>query len=199
MKPIIFSAPMVRAILSGRKSQTRRIVKPQPELCSGCQSCDFKCNHFVYPLPKCPYGNIETKLWIRETWRPAMSDSHQCYAYRADLSYKCGKPMPDDCENILNWRPSIFMPKEAARIFLEVSQVQIQRLHDISEEDALSEGIEPLDDDQNQYIPAIANNNAYIASSAKEAFQELWQSINGSESWKSNPWVWVISFEQIFF
>lgn len=181
MKPILFSASMIRAILSGRKTQTRRIIKPQPE-----------------PLPKCPYGGIGTTLWVRETWRSALSETHQCYAYRADLKYRCGKAIPKGSENISPWKPSIHMPKDAARIFLEISEVRVERLHDITEDDALDEGIEELNGDgPNRYTIHMPQDNAhYNAPTAKEVFQTLWQSINGEESWENNPWVWVMSFEK---
>ena len=178
---------MVRAILEGRKTQTRRIVKPQPERCSGCQSCNYIGDHFTQPLPKCPYGAAETKLWVREAWAQTLSGD---YIYKANY---CEEHPPMGLRG--NWKPSIHMPKEAARIFLEISEIRVERLHDISECDSLAEGIDYKDyGDYQRYFDY--QNHLFSFASLIWSFRSLWKSINGEESWDSNPWVWVVSFEK---
>ncbi|MDR9893267.1 hypothetical protein G7B40_040435 [Aetokthonos hydrillicola Thurmond2011] len=184
--PILFSKPMVRAILSGRKTQTRRIIKPQPELCHGCQSCDFKGNHFLSPIK--PRFKEGSSLWVRETWGVRASGD---YVYEA--SYDYSDPLIDLTQK---WKPSIHMPRIASRITLKITHIQIERLQDISEEDAICEGIEPMDSDgTNKYTIHIPSHHAsYNAPTAKGVFVRLWESINGDDSWNENPWCWVISF-----
>ena len=191
-KPIIFSTSMVKAILDGRKTQTRRVVKPQPTLniplgfCTG--ATDGKnigkfgfglCGdggQIKYYKPKYQVGDI---LWVRETWKPSPYDDG-VYAYKAN-----GLPEPAGCQ-YLNWRPSIHMPRAAARIFLRVTDVRVERLQDISETDAKAEGI------------TVVTNNSGLMYCRK--FRDLWDKINGKRDkgaykWDSNPWVWVIEFE----
>lgn len=135
----------------------------------------------VLGLSKYKIGDI---LWVRETW----AKTEIGFVYKAKT---CGNDKP-----INGWKPSIFMPKEAARIFLEVTNVRVERLQDISREDAIAEGIERFDDATfwyknylNQPLPGCSNP---ITS-----FQTLWMAINGAESWQSNPWVWVYEFKKI--
>ena len=173
-RPILFSAPMVRAILDGTKTMTRRIIKPQP-------------THFnpagtprrVVPNggPSesicCPYGQPGDRLWVRETWMDcrnidgAISDS----MYRATFGNT-----PEGGQ----WRPSIHMPRWASRILLEITDVRVERAQDISEADAISEGVQhsTLNDPRVEY-------------------RWLWESINGPDSWAATPWVWVIEFRKI--
>ena len=167
-KPILFSTSMVRAILDGKKNQTRRIINPQPAMCNGCQSCEFRCDRFLTPLKEiCSKGDT---LWVRETWTQTNSKN---FIYKADYN--------DDCVSIGlvgRWKPSIHMPKVACRIRLQVSDVRVERLKQISCEDAYFEGIERFEKN-----PVLS-------------FQSLWESINGVGSWNINPWCWVISFKK---
>ena len=208
-RPILFSAPMVRAILSGSKSQTRRVVKPQPtegglEWATACGG-DFAAwqdplllldEHSEDGGPcqrKCPYGRIGEKLWVRETWMDLLgtgierkTGDHGRYAYAADTppgSYG------DDQRKAygLKWRPSIHMPRAASRITLEVTGVRVERLQDISEADALEEGITYND------LP----NNGLDPRRARTWYHRLWESINGPGSWEANPWVWVVEFKRL--
>ena len=114
-KPILFSSPMVRAILDAKKTQTRRIINPQPALCNGCQSCEFRCNHFLIS-PK-PIWTAGDTLWVRETW--AQTNTQE-YIYAADYQsqQKMGLVGP--------WKPSIHMPRVASRLTLEVVEVRIE-------------------------------------------------------------------------
>lgn len=195
-RPILFNGAMVRAILAGNKTQTRREVKHQPRRSDLLPCYVFPKNKeqansfwpagFLYPNAKdevlslCPYGQVGDRLWVRETW--AQTDgSHEILplAYRATYD---GRALIDD-----RWRPSIHMPRWASRITLEIVNVRVERLQDISETDALEEGITYND------LP----NNALDPARARTWFRGLWAKINGFESYQANPWVWAIEFKRI--
>jgi hypothetical protein len=175
-RPILFSAPMVRALLDGRKTQTRRIVKPQPTYqgFDGPPTYD-SFGEFSYPAQrgvKCPYGIPGDRLWVRETWRDDLLPPHYRhigYLYRADPDEKDDKERP--------WRPSIFMPRAASRITLEIVSVRVERLREISHEDAMGEGM-AWDD-------------------AVYDYSRLWESLNGPGSWDANPFVWCVEFRMV--
>lgn len=198
-RPILFSGPMVRAILEGRKSQTRRIVKPQPpgsinELHGGELSKrapydieDDEQRVFGWGFQgddndyyKFPYGKIGDRLWVRETFA-VCADCN--IFYRAD-----GKPDPLDG---VKWKPSIFMPRKASRLTLEIIGVRVERLKDISEKDANAEGF-----GVGAIIKAERFECRYM-SAGQYAFACLWDAINGEGSWKQNPWVWVVEFKKV--
>lgn len=194
-RPILFSTPMVRAILEGRKSQTRRIIKPQPEYSEGMSKWVLypKQHPTVYAdlinaYKYCPYGQPGDVLWVRETW----FDAGYYFIYRADST-----------DDGFKWRPSIFMPKVASRLKLKVTDIRVERVQDITEEDALREGVEYMDnqmvegEDDPCRIYCDYTDNETILMSAKSSYKSLWKSINGKDSWESNPWVWVIEFERI--
>ncbi|MCK7330234.1 morphogenetic protein [Enterobacter bugandensis] len=200
---MIFNGEMVRAILDGQKTQTRRIIKD-------CMVGRDPISKFIqigkkfigcYPedvpelIRECsPYGVPGDRIWVRETFQGPLFDFEQMEAYQEDSSkfkkpefcvYKAdGKPAPEffDADENLHccWRPSIHMPRWASRIKLEITDVRVERLNDISEEDARSEGI-----------------SGSSAHDVKEAYAALWRSIYGSDSWQANPWVWVIVFKRI--
>lgn len=191
-KPILFSAPMVRAILEDRKTQTRRIMKVQPDKIWEDGSPWWNIGGLR--LPKCPYGQTGGALWVRETFRKFVAcdecgcSEHPCPCpedgavfYRADENYQGPKSDPDDP----NWKPSIFMPRIASRITLEIKDIRAERLNDISEEAAKAEGAKQVSKD-------IGCADVW---SYKEGFKHLWHSINGPDSWHKNPWVWVVSFD----
>jgi hypothetical protein len=196
-RPILFSGPMVRAILAGAKTQTRRVVKPQYASCSVTWGCKAGSGFGFFfgghdDLVKCPYGQPGDRLWVRETgWeRPIRTardlregaDTWEKYYYDADgLS-------EGDHEQFKAWgfkrRPSIYMPRWASRITLEVTGVRVERLQDIGEQDAKAEGVNTKSRGDGTILPS------YL-------FQSLWDSINAKRApWASNPWVWVISFER---
>ena len=195
-RPILFSGEMVRAILTGRKTQTRRVVKQQPEVGrSGCwfpERNSVRALHYAnedhlrrgLPLDFSPYGVPGDRLWVRETW--AHDGSQAPPLYRAD--WLCQRDFPGvRCEHgPARWSPSIFMPRWASRITLEVTGVRVERLQRISEEDAQAEGVS-ADDIGRVGLPCY---------SARQNFERIWERINGAESWKSNPWVWVINFRK---
>lgn len=192
-RPILFSAPMVRAILDGRKTQTRRVVKPQPvDRGGGSLSISYaagKMNHMGpagFMLEKlaqygCPYGKTGDLLWVRESF------AKDCDGY----VYKATCPWWD---GLVKKKPSIHMPRSASRITLEITDVRVERLQDISDEDALEEGVTETE----FYENAERKVSAGAPWPAERlAFADLWQSINGTESWAANPWVWVISFKRV--
>ena len=203
-RPILFSAPMVRAILDGRKTMTRRVVKNQPpSFCPYLTRCggDFRwgwsdgstVDFAWHPrgngadmdsmwMPP-PHGIPGDRLWVRETWKPHTQTSvHSQAIYAAEYSNeKLAKA-------IGNWHPSIFMPRWASRITLEITDVRVQRVQEISEEDAIAEGCNRLPDALSVPIPG----------SARTMFNGLWNSINGKKHpWESNPWVWTLTFKKV--
>lgn len=187
-RPILFNGQMVRAIIEGRKTQTRRIVgnmhQDYVDVDDGRGVVGWVDNctgREVVNYPKrCPYGQPGDRLWVRETWGQTIEDT---VCYRAD------EPM----SIVTRWRPSIHMPRWASRITLEVVAVRVERLQDISEEDAISEGVEDLPFAYGYPV----NGKTALADSAESAFKNLWESINGPGSWGENPWVWVIEFRQV--
>lgn len=212
-RPILFSAPMVRAILDGRKTQTRRIIKPQP-IWIADPSVAFKtedCN--PNGIIKCPYGKPGDRLWVKETWQGPLfydeipedwnSDKYKnpeyCY-YRAS-GHDCDFVDSDD-NYVERWSPSIHMPRWASRILLENSNVRIERLQDISEDDAVAEGIENIGGGAScspwkNYRIGAKNEMDCHCSSAVRSYKTLWESINGQESWDLNPLVWVVEFKTL--
>lgn len=191
-KPILFSGPMVRAILDGRKTQTRRALKPQPD--------DVETAHAMLDTARWKPGDT---LWVRETFfvasRHAYSlpktinpnDADEAAYYRADFD-RSGSPL---------WRSSIHMPRWASRITLRVTDARVQRLQDISEADAKAEGIEEIDSDFAEICKNIEDsgypNDLPKGSALVAFFAHLWDSINGAGSWDANPWVAAITFERI--
>lgn len=215
-KPILFSTPMVEAIFDGRKTQTRRVVKFKKniEVDSIGWSTFTPDNHFSVrgTHENGKYGEsffkqpieIGDVLWVREKWCLETPYGPEDYYYgyacnnfpfiKADEKYNFETPN--------KWKPSIFMPKDACRLYLKVTNVRIQLLNKITEEDAIAEGVQPIKA-HNRVHRTIGYNNYLIdpkngfeiLSTAKESFETLWQSINGKKSWKENTWVFVYDFE----
>ncbi|HHQ2810292.1 TPA: hypothetical protein ACSPM7_005434 [Pseudomonas aeruginosa] len=216
-RPILFNDQMVRAILEGRKTVTRRVMKPQPTPSkSGGHHWPCKVHQSMLHVERelqngegcwcglaeaaCPYGEPGDRLWVREAWAAdaqvdaiAPSDLSQGEPiwYPADLSVR-----QTGCSMISKGRvrPSIHMPRWASRILLEITAVRVERLQDISEEQALAEGVrgEPCDHARQ----ACADIGCW-GDTAKGAFGFLWESLNGEGSWAANPWVWVIEFKRV--
>lgn len=210
-RPILFSGPMVRAILDGRKTQTRRIVKPQPEVQpNGVWRWDtgrksglmgLAGNHWrpeAMALGS-PHGHAGDRLWVREAfsgpWElrsmpPALWLGHMPPIW----FWADGDPTWGDWTRP---KPSIHMPRWASRITLEITGVRVERLQDISEEDALSEGVAEYPDGfhwEPNPEPAVCR---LIGRTAQKAFFGLWEEINGRDSFDANPFVWVIEFKQV--
>lgn len=228
---MIFNAEMVRAILDGRKTQTRRIMRVQPEpsksrpgdfwfsskkLESMVHISDFAPGnspiadyHLFIQEHCCPFGSVGDRIWVRETFQGPLFDYEQMESYLEDSSkfekpefcqYAAdGKPAPEyyDADDNLRhgWRPSIHMPRWASRILLEITDVRVERLSAISEEDARAEGI--IDGgclNCGEPEPCGCDNPE---PDATDAFAYLWQSIYGQENWNADPWVWVIEFKRV--
>jgi hypothetical protein len=223
-KPILFSGPMVRAVMDGRKTQTRRVVKPLPSwqvhsICDPSAAADPWAVWFHYPetervghLRNCPYGKPGDRLWVRETWNRCVCAAcdkalpnkgpHGC-VYRASYNGPSGQV----------FKPSIHMPRWASRLTLEIVSVQVERVQDISEEDAIAEGckaeVYTAEDVANLQIsdaaPHIKELGRILGPGsvpARTDFMRLWDSINskredGKYAWEKNPWVWAIEFNKL--
>lgn len=240
MKPILFNDAMVRAILDGRKTQTRRVMKVQPPfedaqlaLCLSTTGARAEIGKYRWVKVKelsivdsldiyfpFPFGKVGDQLWVRETWgnvsysfdddgfskgwiptRPAKAINEMPFGggyydghviYRADGEFEwCGD---DDGggEPRSAWHPSIHMPREASRIQLEITSIRIERLQEISEEDAIAEGARPIECD---HIRRSCEDIGCYGDTAKASFRGIWESTGGD--WNANPWVWVIEFKRV--
>lgn len=190
-RPILFSAPMVRALLAGTKTQTRRIAKGLAlEWLSEGFTPEFVAD---YQNRLCPYGHPGDRLWVRETWAygihalAAARDEDGPFVYAAN-----GTTQGRLCDR---WRPSIHMPRAASRILLEIVSVHVERLQEISEEDAKGEGL--YQDQAGRWTTYSATEQHREHLNPVEAYRELWESINGPGSWDVNPWVWVVEFKRV--
>jgi len=225
--PILFSGEMVRAILDGRKTQTRRVIKPQAETyCTKCKEdtficmCEFGLEGVEIELDaerhtktrkhipeNCPYGKVGDSLWVRETWVPDCATVAECRASFEDLMQGCAGPYYRatasnfDIET-LRWKPSIHMPRWASRVNLEITDIRVERVQDISEEDAKAEGSD------RQFRTVLMRPDGgpdyRMPLSYRAGFAILWNSINGKPradgvdiSWDANPFVWCLTFKII--
>jgi hypothetical protein len=208
-RPILFSAPMVRALPDGSKTQTRRVIKLKPHhqiaeredrsLWPWMYDSERDADHWLL----CPHGKPGDQLWVRETWGlhaygddtdwlkgscTAQDLEDHVITYRADWG-----PLQDSC----HWRPSIHMPRAASRITLEITGVRVERLQSISEADAIAEGIEP-DAQPGDSAPLWREYKTGGTTICPiNSYRTLWESINGPGSWDANPWVWVVEFRRI--
>jgi hypothetical protein len=211
-RPILFSAPMIRALIDGSKTQTRRLLNPQPvriidldsrrnqkrgDLFIGpdkfptdeqtrlvfayaegpgstrCLGMQNFCEEFS------PYGQPGDRLWCRETFRDCSGETRRKkWEYRADESREDRDMCP------VKWKPSIFMPRTASRLTLEITSIGVERLQDITEDDARAEGVR-------------LNSTTHWATEARDAYKTLWEQINGIGSWDRNDFVWVLTFKRI--
>jgi hypothetical protein len=232
-RPILFSGPMVRAILAGTKTQTRRIVthrhgisflggmgQTNDPACLGyafdgpdhngymvlARGLDERHDHGRISLP-CPYGAPGDRLWVREAWCSGYARGCWGTVFAADKQFVQGSRRHEKGVHFnaewdgpggqhYKWRPSIHMPRWASRLTLEVTDVRVERLHDITEEDARAEGVEA-------WMESLRggphyNHNAQLGAYPVTAFARLWDSINGERAaWHSNPWVWVVAFRRV--
>ncbi|HBO7963182.1 hypothetical protein [Pseudomonas aeruginosa] len=223
-RPILFNDQMVRAILEGRKTVTRRAVKD-----TGFYAIDAAIHGNEVALrerealsTRCPYGQPGDRLWVRETWgvisntwdesgnmvdwtpdRPATPIRELPFGsgyYSGHAIYAADGPMEwagdDDGggEPRSAWKPSIHMPRAISRILLEITAVRVERLQDISEEQALAEGVrgEPCD-----HARQACSDIGCWGDTAKGAFGFLWEQLSGAGAWQANPWVWVVEFKRV--
>lgn len=198
IKPILFSTLMVQAILDGRKTQTRRIVKYPKKITNPLIGFSAFTGNDLFEVrgvhENGQYGGSLFKLkykkddilWVRETWHPKRHNMPTGFKYEYKATAEeDGNPTDEP------WKPSIFMPKEACRIWLKVTKVRVERLNDISEEDAMNEGVELNDQGWRCY------SGGGMKNTARQSFISLWNSINGKTfPWDSNPWVFVYEFER---
>ncbi|WP_393930170.1 ASCH domain-containing protein [Citrobacter freundii] len=209
---MIFNGEMVRAILDGRKTQTRRIMKVQPSdgfhPTHNGYDLDLNAhwytpgvvdkNGYLQPAKKdvfgvadenegytCPFGAVGDRIWVRETWARYNidQDSH-------DMAYRATPPA--DWPEEGRWRPSIHMPRWASRLMLEITGVRVERLNAISQADAIAEGAPP----SHPSIDCVSREYGFPDFS-RSWFGQTWQHIYGEESWQANPWVWVIEFKVV--
>lgn len=222
-RPILYSAPMVRAILEGRKTQTRRIVK-NPEWL-GCLTGDCpherqtECDAAL--VAQCPYGVVGDRLWGRETIRAIeLPNGRDGVHFPADGAFQ---PIENSQEAAERWGkvfsyrggrgltvPGIHMPRWSSRILTENTEVRVQRLQDISEDDALAEGIvcervivgincyggKPVEEMGDRYFWGMAHDREGCEDGIT-AYAQLWDHINGKGAWDANPWVWAVSFRLV--
>lgn len=234
-RPILFSGPMVRAILDGTKTQTRRVMKPQPERCP----VDYPRPGHWWPsrnhqsmlhvedelqnlsggwsglaASACPYGEDRDRLWVRECfaawWTTATGTRSHVMGYRADINdpdwdgFGADDPWWLDAK----WEPSIHMPRAFSRITLEITDVRVQRLHDISHDDILAEGIRVPTTEDGHALIDVSTKDGPAAFLDRETIRDpkailrahwaaLWCSINGRASWDANPWVWALTFQRV--
>lgn len=204
-RPILFAGRLVRAILEGGKTQTRRVVKPQPRFAQTLRngsheaSADGGFDQDLKTL-RCPHGAPGDRLWVRETWKENVPPSGWIYRATDESSI--------DPRDARPWRPSIFMPRAASRLLLEVLDVRVAQLQDIIEADAIAEGVprEKLPPDPDNFHPPgsygfVSGLHPFpegrIYPTAREAFAEGWDALNGKRApWTSNPWVWAIAFRR---
>lgn len=238
-RPILFSGPMVRALLDGRKTQTRRVVKPQPPTPEQFRGSDFGLDRAIADgvklysqndydrLPKhptdwsligsvgvartagfpmryrCPYGAPGDRLWVRESWQlhERFSDlGRVVYAASANRSWsEAHADFPIDTIGDLKarpfqegLRPSLHMPRWASRLTLEITDVRVERLQDISEADAMAEGASPCANGV-----WFDGKPEFAGCDARGAYYCLWEHINGAGSWAANPWAWAVSFRVV--
>lgn len=203
-RPILFNGAMVRAILSGQKTQTRRIVKGMA--LEWLQPGMFTPEFVASPdNSMCPFGQPGDRLWVRETWQGPIMDGDEFENEYRDNPDKYQRPeycfyaaddgsppeFVDADDNFrCCWRPSIHMPRWACRLVLEIVSVRVERLNDISDDDARAEGT----DASHCFFDDGACKVAYPY---RTAFGGLWASVYGKESWLSNPWVWVVEFRKV--
>lgn len=222
-RPILFSGPMVRALLAGTKTQTRRICKPQPIDVVGSRRRrmyrdeDFKKSWQTIPgclegdgFVDCPHGQPGDRMWVREnfafaglfdTWKPSQFDSvwskHQkdegLLWYSADGDQPAGPTIGERMNGRGRWRPSIHMPRWVSRITQEITGVRSERLQKISPSDAAAEGLSFGSSRMDQWHV----DGKCSSGDSVHCYAKLWESINGPGSWAANPWVWVIEFKRV--
>lgn len=222
-KPILFNTEMVQAIIEGRKTVTRRLVKPKSKNAYGffvthrksdgafMGVYDYDENEQMFESSQTPPAVPGDILYVRETWNHYRCENCQTKERREGYFYKASpedkKELPDYIQYHWGekWKPSIHMPKEAARIFLKVTDVRVERLQDITEEDAYREGTNPWDEacyEDNGWQPTLADPDSGGECDIIAGFHKLWNSTIKKDDidtygWNANPWVWVIEFEKV--
>lgn len=224
-RPILFNTEMVKAILEGRKTQTRRVMKPQPEMVTSrgrriYRDEDFKKSWESIPgtmegdgFVDCPYGKPGDRLWVRETWTEidfGPVDFGGAMHEETGIVYRADFKEPEHWV----WRPSIHMPRHASRILLEITDIRVERVQEITPQDGIKEGIECYTDGaewcgihefsgyrnyQSNQVDKDGDTVDDWFSNPIDSFRSLWDSINAKRGfgWDVNPWVWVVEFKKI--
>lgn len=227
-RPILFSAPMVCAILAGTKTQTRRVVNPQPQKChmvsrdmASPSGYSLIADAYDDEYLTHRFGVSGDLLWVKETWNVG-ADKHNFYIeYRADsdgVAHQHDRSKLTAAEDVVlerwqdkvqEWNPSIFMPRWASRITLEITGIRAERLQAITPQDAIAEGLKGITKDGKLVKYGIPDRDGYPGTdntgwewadwriSPVDAYQRLWESINGPGSWERNDFVWVIEFKRV--
>jgi len=215
-RPILFSGPMVRAILAGRKTQTRRVVKPAPpEWCGEAHhrgAADWYLTESPIPFnafdAKCPYGQPGDRLWVRENYRIKLSDDRWVnYPASGEHWQRWMHPQEPELEKLAQRKrhvglvtPGRFMYRSLSRLTLEVVSVWVESLSEITEADAIAEGIEKSDRGYLDYHWEQKRGQSLARgwfSDPVLSYRSLWETINGPGSWDANPWVWVVEFKRV--
>jgi len=202
-RPSLFNGPMVRAILDGRKTQTRRVIKPQPEIVIGHNAFTEQRKDGWIAASKCPYGTLGDRLWVRETCQAVENEEGvDGVLYDADGEFRVIENTQDASDRwcdlfaygkVCGKRvPSIHMPRWASRITLDITDVRVERLQDITEADAIAEGILMIP--KSVFGPNEKTGRPPLGPTPRMQFATYWDSVNGPKSWQANPWVWVVSF-----
>jgi hypothetical protein len=203
-RPILFSAEMVRAVLEPRKTQTRRIIKPQFDklIQKGTHGAHIAIEvQPGYGFIKCPYGKPGDRLWVREAWHtykcldhqpPRMTGTKSAFWYSADNGTK--NMFGAKAEIKGKKRPSIHMPRWASRINLEIIDIRVERVQDISHEDAISEGVSFLNNRCTIIKPC---RDRHQLTAMQHAFYYIWELLHGPDAWERNDWVWVVEFKSV--
>ncbi|MCV2349310.1 hypothetical protein [Paucibacter sp. Y2R2-4] len=200
-RPMLFSAPMVRAILAGTKTQTRRVVPTmltlgRLEFPGRRDRKGFNQVNWLDTVEGqseairwCRYGQPGDRLWVREAFARIDGQTRPWIETDYRATYTHGDRLGDLLGEKKRWTPSIHMPRHASRITLEITGVRLERLQEISNDDAHAEGA------ADWAAEIVSNGNKF--PSTQRAFQALWESINGAEAWALNPWVWVVEFKRL--
>jgi hypothetical protein len=202
-RPILFKGEMVRAILSGAKTQTRRVMKVHPCWVNG---------EIGNP---CPYGQVGDRLWVRESFQPFFDDEcdgdGRLANWKTGENYHCSYPATDGIHEFVDQednlrstvKPSIHMPRWASRVTLEITSIRVERLKDISDNDAIAEGIytklqkeDTAHGDMWMGTRIDGSEVVLMPGAPRLDYRDLWESINGAGSWDANPWVWVVEFRR---
>lgn len=197
-RPILFSTSMVEAILAGYKTQTRRNVKARSWVVDVDNGVPYEMTEDDLQPITCPYGKVGDILWVRETWQETtwLHPSNEEFGYIYKASENGREWEANDPE--WKWKPSLFMPRQACRLFLEITAIRAEKLCKLTLGDALAEGVDIFKNGHWYIVPVKITGQqkcTYQTDVPEWAFQQLWENINGSESWGVNPYVWVVEFK----
>lgn len=231
-RPILYSTPMVKSLLLDLKTMTRRIINPQPVIDTDSGYVYFNKHKYAFDIHNwkeecliaCPYGQIGNVLWVREThyrkgiwikngftkkgnqkWKFVASDNVILYENSQPTLFEKSRNKKYPGKEMWYKRLARFMPRSAARIFLEIKNIKVEKLNDISREDAIAEGIgrwteERLRSKPTHYQVYYQENPRdpdFYSSNPIDSYESLWQSLHGKDAWKENPWVWAVDFKKI--